>query len=375
VALDEEDASLAIWLPIQSDELSFLQNALRSAGVIVPGNYEGSDPCILIEYLSAATIRECEFHALFDRNLISPLVSLARGESVPESQNGQSSARLAAACACFCILANILIEPNISIYEYAASSGNSAAQSDVYFFRLADNTDARAFLEIALGNAHRLPHDMLERIRSLPNFSDMEISEKNFERKLSSWKPSYLFALKTAALRRSGLKPVDAALALTKWQEQDAFFFAPASMYCLAAISHTPPKGGMLKGIQSENLSLLRSGLRNAAWDICLLQQFGKLVQRPNGPLWSLWSTDVALREIAISLFLRDDESERNKLINFYSRHWGERDGNRLLAAYDDSALQAGKDKIARQAKTNETIGKLNDQIEALEHELGLFEG
>lgn len=372
--MDDEDFSLAVWLPTQPHELNSLQNTLRSAGVIVPGNYEGADPYILIDYLSAATVQGCAFHALFDRNLISPLVALARGESVPESQNGQRSTRLAAACACFCILANILVEPNISIYEYAASSGNSAAQSDVYFFRLADNADAMAFLEIALGHRNHLPYEMLERIRSLPKFSDMDIPEGNFERKLSSWKPSYLFALKTAALRRSGLKPVDAAVALTQWQENDAFFFAPASMYCLAAISHTPPKGGMLKGIQSKNPSLLRAGVRNAAWDICLLHQFGKLVQRPNGPLWSLWSTDIALKEIAISLFLRGEESEREKLVNFYSRHWGEKDGSLLLATYDESASNARNDKPARQTRTNEVIRNLDDQIKALEHELGLNE-
>lgn len=372
--MDEEDLSLAIWLPTKPDELNFLQNTLHNAGVIVPGNYEGSDPCILVDYLSAATVQGCNFHALFDRNLISPLVALARGESVPESPNGESNARLAAACACFCILANILVEPNISIYEYAASSGNSAAQSDVYFFRLADNADALAFLEIALGNRNQLPHEMLERIRSTPKFSDMDIPERNFERPLSSWKPSYLFVLKTAALRRGGLTPFEAAIALTEWQQKEAFFFAPASMYCLAAISHTPPKGGMLKGIQSDNLELLRSGLRNAAWDICLLQQFGKLVRRPNGPLWSLWSTDVALREIAISLFIRGDEPERQKLSTFYSRHWGKRDGNHLLAIYEDSALEASKEAPMRQAKMTEKIANLDAQIEALEQKLGLIQ-
>lgn len=340
--------------------------------MVVPGNYAGHDPYILVDYLGAATVQDCEFHALFDRNLISPLVALAKGESVPESPQARNNSRLAAACACFCILANILVEPNISMYEYAASTGNTAAQSDLYFFRLADNTDAMAFLEIALGKTNHLPREMLERICSTPNFSEMEIQERNFERTLSMWKPSYLFALKTAALRRSGLTPVDTAIALTQWQEKEAFFFAPASLYCLAAISHTPPKGGMLKSVLSENLTSLRSGLKNAAWDISLLHHFGKLVQRPNGPLWSLWSTDVALREIATSLFLRDGEPERQKLTNFYSRHWGKKDGMRLLATYDNS-ISLATCEPERQARANYRIEKLDEQIEALEHQLGFI--
>ena len=371
--MNEEDMSIMIWLPTQPDELDFLETTLREASVLVPGNYDGNNnPYVLTNYLAAAAVDDCEFRALFDRNIISPLVALARGESVPDSSQAQATARLAAACACFCIMAGILIEPNISLYEFAATSGNSAAQSDAYIFRVADNLDAMAFLDIAMGRASQLPRDMLERVKSLPEVAGHIVSEKDFERQLSMWRPNYLYALKTVALRRAGLGPLDSALALTRWQTEEAFFSAPAGMYCIAAISHTPPKGGMLKGILSENIESLRSGLRNATWDMCLLRQFGRLASKPGGPRWSLWSTDVALRQIARSLFVRGDSSEQAQLCEFYKRHWGTSDGRRLAAAYEDAYTEAHRNIETRRRMTGEFMNNIDEHIYKLEHELGL---
>lgn len=370
--MTEDDLSIAVWLPTQPDELEFLQAALSAASVLVPGNYSGDNPYVLIDYLTAATVNDLEFRGLFDRNLISPLVALASGATVPESIQAQSNARLAAACACFCILARILIEPNISLYEYAASSGNTAAQSDALQLRVADNSDAMAYLDIAMGRADRLPGDQLEHVRALPAIAHREMPEKNFERSLTMWKPNYLFALKTVALRRAGLSSLAAAMELIRWQEEDAFFTAPGGMYCIAAIAHAPPRGGMLKSIFSKNITSLRSGLRNAAWDMSLLQQFGRFARQPKGALWSLWSTDVALREIAKALFVRDNESEQEKLINFYERYWGKKDGQRILAAYNEASAALRGDSKARRFRTSEMLGKIDLQIKELELQLGL---
>ncbi len=372
VAMTDEDLSIAVWLPLQPNELDFLQTALRTAGVLVPGNYAGDDPYVLLDYLTAATVNDYEFRALFDRNLISPLVALAGGAEVPESSQAQSNTRLAAGCACFCILARILIEPNISLYEYAASSGNAAAQSDARLFRVADNTDALAYLDIAMNRADRLPPDLIEHLRSLPDIADREMPEKDYERSLTMWKPNYLYALKTVALRRAGLSSMEVALELIRWQKEEAFFTAPGGMYCIAAIAHKPPKGGMLKGILSANIASLRSGLRNAAWDMSLLQQFGRFARQPRGSLWSLWSTDMALREIAKALFVQDEESEQEKLIHFYERHWGEKDGQRLLSAYNEASAAIRDEGQTRHLRTNELLGNIDLQIKELELQLGL---
>lgn len=370
--MSEEDLSIAVWLPLGSSELDLLQKTLRKAGVVVPGNYAGDNPYALVDYLAAGMTEDGEFRALFDRNLISPLVSLAGGAPVPESQQAESNARLAAACVCFCILAKILIEPNIALYEYASASGNLAAQSDAQLFRIADNSDALAYLDIALGRADRLPHDLLRQVRELQENTDNTIPESNFDRLLRLWKPHYLYALKAVALRRSGLSPFQVANSLICWQAEETFFNAVGSMYCLAAIAHTPPKGGMLKSLMSKNVNALKAGVKNATWDMYLLQQFGKSVRQPSGPRWSLWSTDVALREVAKSLFARDDENDTDKLKTFFERHWGLKDGHRLHSIYEEAASRAVIDPEAREERVSKVASSIDEHILALETQLGI---
>jgi hypothetical protein len=367
-----EDLSTAIWLPLQPGDLEFLQTTLRKAGVVVPGNYAGDNPYVLTDYLATGIADNGEFSSLFDRNLVSPLVSLASGARVPKAEQAEYNARLASACACFCILAEILIEPNISLYEYASTSGNAAAQSDARLFRIADNSDAMAHLDIALGRADRLPESLLEKVREIPEVVDHNIRESNFERLLRTWKPNYLYALKAVALRRSGLSPFETAMELTHWQADETFFNAAGSMYCLAAIAHAPPKGGMLKSLLSENLSSLMAGVKNATWDMCLLQQFGKMIRQPSGRRWSLWSTDVALREVAKSLFVREGESDKERLEIFYERHWGKRDGRRLHFAYEEAYARAFADPDARDARIAMVSNNIDEHILEIEAQLGL---
>lgn len=357
---------------MQQEELNALEAMLRSAQVLIPGNYAGNNPYVLIDYLAASTLNGDKFHALFDRNLISPLVALASGRPIPEERNAAENGRLAAACVAFCILANILIEPNIALYEYASSGGNLAAHADYKYFRIADNADPVAFLDIAFGRSNHLPEDLLSQVAAEPGVGDSPSPEAVFDRSLRLWKPNYLCVLKTLSLRRSGLSPIQAALELMRWQAHEAFCNAPASMYCIAAISHAPPKGQMLKGINSDNLLTVRSGAKNATWDICMLKEFYQNCRTPEGPKWSLWSTDIALGNVARSLFISEGAEEEIALRDFYCNHWGRSDGKLLWHRYKELTLAAGIGTTERSTAVNAAFASIDVSISALEIELGL---
>jgi hypothetical protein len=370
--MTNEFTTIAIWLPLNQSQLQLLEELLSDANVIVPGNYEGANPYSLKDYLVTATRNGCEFRALFDRNIISPITSLIQGKHLPNSPEARKNAQIACACMCFCILAQITIEPNMAVYEFASRKGNEVAQEDIRLFRLADNADPLEYFELATGSATHLSQNCLEFLRNVPDLQSYVSPESNFERSLRMWKPIYLTVLKAISLRRSGLRPLDAAERFLHWQAHEAFFSGPASMYCLAAISHQPPKGGMLKGIQSDNLALLAAGAKNAAWDILLLQQFGRVARSEAGKLWALWSNDLALKEVARCLFVRGDESEVHRLNHFYHLHWGERDGNRLLSIYQRLTETVQTRSSEREAKLSKVFASLAPRIQALEVELGL---
>lgn len=369
--MNDESITGAVWVPVVPEDYAALRSILSAADPLVTGNYADSGSFDLSEYLAAARLGSVEFMALFDRNLLSPLAELAAGKQLAGSEESIRTGRVACACAAFCILADILIEPSMALYEYASTQGNSAAQADYSNFRIADNADPAMFIDIALGRADRMPSEHIVQVQFVPGVVKQTSREPNFEKMLRMWLPNYLYVLKIAALRRRGLSPLESALEFQRWQSEESFYNAAASMYCLASASHQPPKGQMLKGINSTDPTTLRKGVRNAAWDICLIQQFGKYVTTPKSPSWSLWSLDKAVREIARALFIREEQSEHEVLARFYSRCWG-RDGATLLDSYIQHSTRANLGSESRRTRTSVAFERINLDIQTLEDELGL---
>lgn len=369
--MNEEQITGAVWIPIQHEDYAALRELLTSADPLVTGNYADGGSFDLTEYLAAVKLGGVEFRALFDRNILSPLAELATGKLLAGSEESINTGRIACASVAFCIMADILVEPSMALYEYASTQGNSAAQTDFASFRVADNADPAVFIDIAMGRLDKIPEGHLARVRTDHSVSTQSSLETNFEKTLRMWRPNYLYVLKMAALRRSGLSPMKAALEFQRWQSEDSFYNAAASMYCLASISHQPPKGQMLKGIGSADPVTLKKGVRNAAWDICLIQQFGKYVTTPDSPSWSLWTLDKAVREVARALFVKDGQSEQDALRAFYSDCWG-RDGPALHRSYLQHSTKAAPGSEVRKALLAAVFQRIDLDIQALECELGI---
>jgi hypothetical protein len=369
--MEDELAVGAVWLSISPEDYSALRSLLIAANPLVTGNYADSGKFDLTDYLYAKEFNQVEFRALLDRNLLSPLVELAAGKSISGSEESKRTARIACACAAFCIFAGILIEPSMALYEYASTQGNSAAKGNYFSFRVADNIDPCVFVDLALGRRDHIDSKHINQVQSNLGFTDDVSPESNFERTLRLWPTNYLYVLKIAALKRSGLSPVDSALEFQRWQSDEAFYNAPASLYCLAAISHQPPKGQMLKGINSSNLNTLLEGLKNAAWDICMIQYFGRIVVTPNNPSWSLWSLDKAVREVTKALFVYEEQPTDMRISDFYSRCWG-RDAIRLTSSYMHYSNKARLGEKTRDQHVSEAFRRIEVDIKNLESELGL---
>jgi hypothetical protein len=345
---------------------------LRKNSLLIPGNYKADDPYNLIDYLRTAHEKDCKFQVLFDRNLLTRLVYLAKGKRVPSDAASAKVLQLSAACLAFCILAQILVEPNMSLYEYASSSSHEEAVSDYRYFQIADNVDPKYYIDIALGRVDRLPKKHLADLQHSFNFSSLEVAETDFERTLNLWKPNYLFVLKTACLLRSGLNPITAANALLQWEASEAFYNAAASLFCLAAISHKPPSGGMIKKIRSSSASELRRGIRNATWDICIISQWGKWIRQEEKIFWALSSNDIALRTIAQALFIGVQESSASKICEFLNKHWGKHDGGQLAKTYISYSNAAQLNPQQRTLHVELAFSKVDQWIWQLEKELGI---
>jgi hypothetical protein len=216
-----------------------------------------------------------------------------------------------------------------------------------------------------------LPAEMLEKVAADASIFASHKQDVDFTKRLRMWRPNYLYALKTVSLIRSGMSKLEAALELTRWQAEESFYNGAASLYCLAAISHTPPKGEMFKAVESGNLKKLAHGLRNATWDISIVQQFGRYATSVDVPYWSFWSQDIAARAIARALLVGDHVSGESALASFYSTCWG-KDGKVIHAAYKEQVQRADVQSERRAKVVEAARARLDSDIASLEASLGI---
>ncbi len=364
---------IVFQLPVRRPEdWLAIRQMLRENDLLIPGNYKAEDPYDLRRYLYSGQIEGRKFQVLFDRNLVSRLVSLAKGKALSIDAASSKIFRLTSACLAFCILAEILVEPNMALYEYASSSSHEDATSDYKYFLMADNADPRCYIDIALGRADRLPEKHLSDLENDFKFSSLEVKETNFKKMLNMWKPHYLYVLKVVSLIHSGMEPFAAAKALLQWQAFEAYYNAAATLFCLAAISYRPPSGGMIKKIKSSNVSELEKGIRNATWDICLVSQWGKWIRQSDKTFWAFSSNDVALKAIARSLFTDANDYSHERTSKFLRDHWGERDGNQLMKSYIAYSDEASRDHERRNQFVDQAFSKVDEWIWQLEEDLGI---
>jgi hypothetical protein len=365
-------AEFVVKIPLNNPEdLLSIQDMLRDSNLLIPGNYSAQGNYDIANYLYATHVQNHEFKTLFDRNLVSPLVQLAKGQAVPVDSGAAAIFKLSAACLAFCEIADILVEPGMALYEYASATSHDNADSDRRFFHIADNVHPQHYVDIALGRADCLPVNHLLDLYADTAIASQKGREANFQKTLHLWKPQYLFVLKTVQLIRSGINSLNAAQELLRWQADDAFFNAPATLFCLAALSHKPPKRGMIKNIRQNDLAAVKDGARNATWDICLISQWGRWLREENSVRWALSSNDVALRAIVHALFIQEDEPTEVKLAEFLRLYWDARDGQILYKSYSTHLENVQINSPQRAEATRNAFSAIDDSIAELESQLG----
>lgn len=365
--MNEEETVLLIELSIATEDLEELEDMLSRSKMIILGNYTESTSIKLTNYIAKNTLHNTKFGALFDRNLISSLNEVARIHETQLNPQKTESMRLATAAVAFCIHAEILIETNIATFEYAANNNNEAVLEDIKFFRIIDNSDPALLVDVALGRISRLPIEHINLVQEIIKHSLDSIRGIDFNKKIRNWKINYIYVLKVVSLKRNGLSSKEIATAIIKWQAEDFISNVVASFYCLSAISHNPPKGKMIKGIDSTDVKKLKKGIENAVWDICLIQHFRKLTREPNGVFWSLWSLDVALLFIANTLV---NETE-DKMSIFFQKCWG-KDGEFFKNLYFSKAQDINFGSNERKNTIKEISSQLDKNIYELESMLGI---
>lgn len=359
-------------LSVPLEDVFLIQNILRDTSALIPGDIWGHDPYNIFAYLYEQKEDGIGGKALFDRNVVSRVVALARGRVLPQNSESAKSYRLSAACLAFCILAEIEVEPGMASYELASVKGHAEAAEELVDFVFADNVHPQFFADIALGRIDRIPRIHLNEIRADRNIAAIKLPAASLEKTILPWYHSYLHVLKAVSLLRGNLNPIQSAEAWLRWQADEAFLNASASLYCLAALSRSDLSSGMIKSGNSKHPSRLRHGVRNATWDIAYVSQWARSVIDEPCLKWLFASCDGALKTIAQAILINEEDEFEAKMLEFLVPYWGRGSAGVLCGVYSDLEKRSRDVRGRRQTLPDHFNSNHEASIRQLEIDLGI---
>lgn len=339
-------------LPLDQRDVESITDLLRGQDVFTPSFVTtGTDVYNPLTYAQQQIIAGTKTILLADRNVFTRWLALLKG-AVAEPEH-----RIVAAVMAFAQCAGIVIEPNLALYEAAATAGSNAANEELRQFRIADNLEPECWADVALGQSTKLSFTQPP--------DPPSVQSVDFEMPLHRWRRNYIIALKLAKLALRGGKAESQMAELLHWMYEDFLIGGPASILAVNYLAPNSDRKGLLKNLWSPDRERAVLGVRNAAWDLTLLSDWISRVQEQErrNELSLLCSLDRKVIEFA--RLLTDESPEEptavSPLSRIYESLWGPAAGRRLATLAESHLNDAGNP--ARQLNRPEEVGYYVDRL------------
>lgn len=352
-----------VRIPIDERALKELESLLTSADVFTT-TFQHLGPAI---FRAETYIRESLNHGtkcvfMVDRNLFTRLLSLGRGERATYAH------QVAAAVLAFAQTTESLIEPNMALYELAATANARTALMELVEFRRLDNSHPQLFADVAVGR-----RDSLELIY-LSQDPVAEAPDVDFTMPLRRWLANYTAALKIATLELSPVPAERKMAELISWMQNEFLHIGPAVCLANRYLAPNGPKKRLFKSLRSTDRDRALAGIRNAAWDLAFVSEWSYEIkaQCEDDKLWILATLDRGLHEVARAFVLPADsvKSVDASIHAEFVTLWGPDKGDRLVNLYQECLRNRESGASPVQSVTpneaRETIQNFEAQV--LEH-------
>ncbi|KGD62557.1 hypothetical protein T9A_00848 [Alcanivorax jadensis T9] len=357
---EDFDALLMLPADFPYADLQAVSLILDNENVFVPGYIPPDVGLYHVDgFIYHAWVENSKTVLLPDRNIVSRLAKIAKGESV--ANNGDVHSRKVAAILAFAQCLDIQIEPSIAFHELAPHQGNSEAIDELSWFRVADNGSPKEWLAFALREA--------DRIKTIA--PPQPIDSIDLAKPLKRWRRNYTAALKIASLELAqNINALDKVLALFRWMYSDFILAGPAAILaCVYFAPNSPPKKGLFKSLRSPTRERAIEGIKNAAWDITHLSNFVQHIsaEKENSGRRFIFATlDESLREIArILIGQTHDIPPQEELFLFLKQWWPADDAQRISATWFEYTNKTRNADWWDQYKDRpDYVGEIASQIE-----------
>ena len=290
------------------DDIERISRFLSESRCLVPGFHPPTVGLLDVAGMYyAREVDSLQTVMLPDRNLVTRMAKIARdGIADPDKPT-----RIAAALMAYCQCMDIVIEPSISYHEFAYFAGNEEALRELGWFRAADRANPTVWCDLALGRSN-------EFVASEP----VEIEFCNLAFPLHRWRRNYITALKIAELNLSGLEPHTRMLTLLDWMRDDFIFAGPAAILAAFYLAPNAPRKRVFKRLRSPDREKALAGVRNEAWDITHLSDFGRRVNEDRDQRWIFATADSRLAQLARDQVPQQNEEDQEAHITRIVRQW-----------------------------------------------------
>lgn len=278
--------------PLSVEDEMEITGMLRARGVFAPSFVAQDDEDFYepLFYRRQSSYHNTNTTLLVDRNVVTRWLALLSGKTA------SSEDRRVAAIMAFAQSGNILVEPNLALYEATPVGGSEGTKNELRQFRLADNLDTKYWADLAIGRIQQLSIPESE-LPAVP----IDFTEIDFEMPLRRWRRNYIILLKLAELELKGLNRTRQITELARWMYQDFIIGGPALMFAIHYLAPNSARSGLLKNLRSVDRERALRGIRNASWDLTWLSDWIRRgeEQKDKNTLTLLCSLDRKLIHLA----------------------------------------------------------------------------
>ena len=295
------------------DEMRSISEMLEDQQLLLdPASPNGNDQYWIQNYLPLGS---SQYVALLDRQVVSYLIEAI---SAPTLIGHPADIRLrqVAGLQAFLSATNTISEPGLAYNEYADTQGLLSADSELSKFRTADELSFYVWRDLAESKRDYVLTPFLRR------FSTGQILAARRNDRVMHFEYNLTIVKKALLIKLSGNSGCTAMLELLDWMHSDYLSTTP-SIFFFALYFSEKRVSGMLKGSSDKEA-------RNAAWDICFLQQWRSNETGIECNRMFLATFDRALRLLATLMFPKEGEfvddymsGIREFLIDVYGRRTG----------------------------------------------------
>lgn len=215
-------------------------------------------------YVCNEKVEGTDYKLILDRNLFSFIISAAR------KPRPKQIYRDAIALIVFSQIANIMIEPNMAVYEKINLDRNNAdeAVDELNIFYGIDNTNSDTLMDYAIGVSNA--------ISPLPmkDFVSNDIKNQLIKHKwLAEWKSLYLIALNLVCISEGKDNSKEKLKQFISWMVEDFRLSLVSIVYAIFLFSSIRKKK-MIKFKREDSISIRQQQLNNMTWDLFFANNF-----------------------------------------------------------------------------------------------------